>query len=333
MATKAAAPTALVAVSLDDEALKQRLILDEKRFNDLLRDVRKWMAPSEPAASSTPVPMAEEDEASAAATASVAPLPSQDELIEANLVLKESLLAGIATIQSTIAKSSLVVQMNTLQMAQLDATEARIQSEVEATRREISELKQTLELEKQLRANRQVYNKKASEVLKWESRTEAQNRIRRIEEEIQASQAEREKVEARIQLRQRQFSLLLHAAHQLQLVLYDQDSSPEQDLLDRMRQLQQAEDEENAAAAAAAEEAAAAAAALANGGDEPASSTGSGGIRRVREEDLDEDSARHAFKRPREATDTDAAGNFDQVEEDAETSANADIADEVVPNE
>ncbi|XP_060607244.1 THO complex subunit 7 homolog [Ruditapes philippinarum] len=196
----------------DDEVIKKRLLIDgdagndEKRLTSLLKTFIRWC-------NST-------DE------------PSSD---ESHLTVQR-MLATLAQSDHAIQKSSQVYRMNLLEQENYETLNKQIESRIEEAELKIKESKEELKMAKQIRKHRQEYDALAKVIQQQPDRQDTTRKLQDVDEDLKQLEETKKKLEQKLDLRRKQFHVLISAIHELQSMLEEDEgmdvSESKQDEMD-----------------------------------------------------------------------------------------------------
>ncbi|XP_045164609.1 THO complex subunit 7 homolog [Mercenaria mercenaria] len=185
----------------DDEVIKKRLLIDgdagndEKRLTSLLKTFIRWC-------NSTDDPSSEESH-----------------------LTVQRMLATLAQSDHAIQKSSQVYRMNLLEQENYERLNKQIESRIEEAEQKIKESKEELKMAKQIRKHRQEYDALAKVIQQQPDRQETTRKLQNVDEELKHSEETKKKLEQKLDLRRKQFHVLISAIHELQSMLEEDEGS------------------------------------------------------------------------------------------------------------
>ena len=112
------------------------------------------------------------------------------------------------------------------QVAEYDAMQQSVEAEMSSTRADIVHLMAVLEKERTIRQQKEQYSALARRVHTYPSRNETQIEIQRLNHEITDLQQESHAVASALELRSKRFAGFMHALHDMQLLLQDDEVAP-----------------------------------------------------------------------------------------------------------
>ena len=138
----------------------------------------------------------------------------------------QSLLLDISNYQFQVSKARALVDTNVHQVAEYDAMQQSVEAEMSSTRADIVHLMAVLEKERTIRQQKEQYSALARRVHTYPSRNETQIEIQRLNHEITDLQQESHAVASALELRSKRFAGFMHALHDMQLLLQDDEVAP-----------------------------------------------------------------------------------------------------------
>ncbi|ESO91416.1 hypothetical protein LOTGIDRAFT_209758 [Lottia gigantea] len=180
----------------DDEIIKRSLLIDgeggndNKRINNLLKMFIRW----------TESP---DDE-------------------DSNLVYQR-ILSTLSQCEYTVEKSTRVYHMNKEEQENYEKLSQRIEKKIEEATEKIAECKVELQQAKRIRKNRQEYDALAKVINQHPDRQETWKQLQSLDEELKTFTDRKQKLEEKLDLRRKQFLVLITAIHELQAILDEDD--------------------------------------------------------------------------------------------------------------
>lgn len=190
-----------MAAVTDDEVIKKRLLIDgdagndEKRLTSLLKTFIRWCNSSD------------------------------DPAGEESHLTVQRMLATLAQSDHAIQKSSQVYRMNLLEQENYERLNKQIELRIEEAEQKIMESKEELKLAKQIRKHRQEYDALAKVIQQQPDRQETTRKLQNIDEEIKQLEETKKTLEQKLDLRRKQFHVLISAIHELQSMLEEDEGS------------------------------------------------------------------------------------------------------------
>jgi len=129
---------------------------------------------------------------------------------------------------NTIKKLDIIWTSNQNQLEAYKEEYLNKENEIEKTKKEIEKLKIELEEEKQIRKNKEEYEILGGVINSFPSRSETQKEIEQLHGEIESLLNEETSINTKIDLRTKQFQLLLFAIHQLEQTLESETLAEEE---------------------------------------------------------------------------------------------------------
>lgn len=124
-------------------------------------------------------------------------------------------------------KTQLILEMNKAEMDRYSVLNSEIEQSIKERQENIVSAREDLKEAKEIRKNRQQYDALAKVIQRHPERTRTQNEIKELQEEMERLKTSREKLISKLELRKRQFHLLVHSIHELQRLLEEEETSEE----------------------------------------------------------------------------------------------------------
>ncbi|XP_061179231.1 THO complex subunit 7 homolog [Saccostrea echinata] len=185
----------------DDEIIKRRLLYegdggnDDKRINSLLKTFIRWCNSSE-----SP---------------------------EENSLGFERMMATLTQCEHTMEKSLLVYNMNTREQENYNQLNQQIEAKIEEAKEKISECKNELSQAKRIRKNRQEYDALARVIQQHPDRQDTMKQLQGLDKDVSSLEEQKKSLEQKLDLRRKQFHVLIAAIHELENIL-DEDENKEE---------------------------------------------------------------------------------------------------------
>ncbi|KAJ8302366.1 hypothetical protein KUTeg_021353 [Tegillarca granosa] len=174
---------------------------DDKRINTLLKSFIRWCGSND-----------EEDSA----------------------VHYQRMLASLTQCEYTIEKSVKVHQMNLKEQENYDKLSKQIAEKIKGATEKIAECKNELQQAKRIRKNRQEYDALAKVIQQHPDRQETMRQLQALDKEVSSLEESKESLEQKLDLRRKQFHVLIAAIHELEKIL-EEDDRDKDDLIDDVR--------------------------------------------------------------------------------------------------
>ncbi|KAL4225875.1 THO complex subunit 7 [Mactra antiquata] len=194
-----------MAAVTDDEVIKKRLLIDgdagndEKRLTSLLKTFIRWSNNID------------------------------DSTSEDSHITVQRMLATLAQSDHAIQKSAQVYKMNLYEQQNYDKLNKQIESRIEEAERKIKESKEELQQAKQIRKHRQEYDALAKVIQQQPDRQDTTRKLEDVDEELKQLEETKKTLEQKLDLRRKQFHVLISAIHELQTMLEDDDNGCDAD--------------------------------------------------------------------------------------------------------
>ncbi|XP_073682317.1 THO complex subunit 7 homolog [Garra rufa] len=186
----------------DDEVIRKRLLIDgdgagdDRRINVLMKSFTKWCHSSF----------------------------SQEE----GLSQYQRMLTSLAQCEFSMGKTLLVYDMNLKEMENYEEIYADIEKSITSAHDKIAECKKEIQRAKRIRKNRQEYDALARVIKQHPDRHETLKQLEALDKELQQLSHIKENVEDKLELRKKQFHVLLTTIQELQQTL-DNDEKMDSD--------------------------------------------------------------------------------------------------------
>ncbi|XP_048243149.1 THO complex subunit 7 homolog [Haliotis cracherodii] len=184
----------------DDDIIKRRLLIegeggnDDKRLNNLLKQFIRWCN-------------------------------SPDD--EESGIVYQRIMSMLAQCEFTMEKSLLVYEMNLREQEHYDQLSKDIEKKIKSATSQIAECKTELQQAKRIRKNRQEYDSLAKVIQKHPDRQDTTRQLQSLDKELTSQTETKQKLEEKLELRRKQFLVLITAIHELQRIL-DEDEKAEE---------------------------------------------------------------------------------------------------------
>ncbi|KAK0049813.1 THO complex subunit 7 isoform X2 [Biomphalaria pfeifferi] len=188
-----------MAYTSDDDIIRRRLLIDgeggndDKRLNNLLKTFIRWST------------MKEDDENSQA--------------------MYQRMQAMIGQCEYTLEKAMNTYEMNKQELENYEKLSKEIDDKIEEATKRISEAKQELQLAKCIRKNRQEYDNLAKIIQQQPDRQETKKQLEALDKELSTLAKTRQQLEEKLELRRKQFMVLITSIHELQSILEADDQT------------------------------------------------------------------------------------------------------------
>ncbi|XP_072521934.1 THO complex subunit 7 homolog [Salminus brasiliensis] len=186
----------------DDEVIRKRLLIDgdgagdDRRINVLLKSFIKWCH------------------------SSVTP--------EEGFTQYQRMLGTLTQCEFSMGKTLLVYDMNLREMENYEKIYSDIGQNISSAHEKIAECKKEIQRAKRIRKNRQEYDALAKVIQQHPDRHETMKQLAALDKELQQLSQIKENVEDKLELRKKQFHVLLSTIQELQQTL-ENDEKMESD--------------------------------------------------------------------------------------------------------
>ncbi|CAI9724386.1 THO complex subunit 7 homolog [Octopus vulgaris] len=181
----------------DDDIIRRRLLIDgdggndDKRINSLLRMLVRWCN-----------------------------MPENDE--ESHLTYQR-MLATLAQCEYNMEKSVLVYEMNLTEQKKYEHLNQDIEEKISEATSKIIDCKQELQEAKRIRKNRQEYDALAKVIQRHPDRLETTKQLQELDKELVKLKNHKNQIQEKLDLRRKQFHVLISAIHDLEGILEDDE--------------------------------------------------------------------------------------------------------------
>ncbi|XP_052252200.1 THO complex subunit 7 homolog [Dreissena polymorpha] len=181
----------------DDEIIKKRLLIDgdagndEKRLTNFLRMFIRWC--------------------------------NSDDSPEESHISVQRMLMTLAQSDHAIQKSAQVYKMNLLEQEKYSQLNQQIGNQIQEAEQKIIGSKKELLEAKQIRKNRQEYDTMAKDIQKHPDRLGTTKKLELVAEELSQLEETKKTMEQKLDMRRKQFHVLISAIHELQAMLEEEE--------------------------------------------------------------------------------------------------------------
>lgn len=178
----------------DEEVIRRRLMIDgdgtgdDRRLNMFLKNLTKWAM-------------------------------SDDVSGKEGSLSYERLMSQLSQCEFSIAKSQQGCKMNAIELENYETLYKQIDSGTEAVKAEIVQAKEELSKAKQIRRNRMEYDALAKVIAQQPDRKGTEARLAELKTELESLKRCQGDLDAKLEMRRKQFHVLLTSIHQLQQLL------------------------------------------------------------------------------------------------------------------
>ncbi|KAF7208233.1 THO complex subunit 7 homolog [Nothobranchius furzeri] len=188
----------------DDEVIRKRLLIDgdgagdDRRINLLLKSFTKWCN-------------------------------SPSGTLEEGFTQYQRMVATLAQCEFSMGKTLMVYDMNLREMENYEKIYANIEQNITSAHEKITECKKEILRAKRIRKNRQEYDALAKVIQQHPDRHETLQQLEALDKELQQLSHIKENVDAKLELRKKQFHVLLTTIQELQQTLENDEKSDSDD--------------------------------------------------------------------------------------------------------
>ncbi|KAG8435865.1 hypothetical protein GDO86_007090 [Hymenochirus boettgeri] len=138
------------------------------------------------------------------------------------------MLSTLSQCEFSMGKTLQVHDMNLREMENYETIYVDIESSIAAAHEKIAECKKQILQAKRIRKNRQEYDALAKVIQLHPDRHETLKQLEALDKELKQLSHTKEKVEDKLELRRKQFHVLLSTIHELQQTLENDDKLAEE---------------------------------------------------------------------------------------------------------
>uniref|UniRef100_A0A803K4A9 THO complex subunit 7 homolog n=1 Tax=Xenopus tropicalis TaxID=8364 RepID=A0A803K4A9_XENTR len=140
----------------------------------------------------------------------------------------QRMLSSLSQCEFSMGKTLLVHDMNLREMENYEKIYVDIESSIAAAHEKIAECKKQILQAKRIRKNRQEYDALAKVIQQHPDRHETLKQLEALDKELKQLSHTKENVEDKLELRRKQFHVLLSTIHELQQTLENDDKLAEE---------------------------------------------------------------------------------------------------------
>ncbi|KAK7101925.1 THO complex subunit 7 homolog isoform X2 [Littorina saxatilis] len=185
----------------DDDIIRRRLLIDgeggndDKRLNNLLKTFIRWYS-------------------------------SPDDEDSQNTY--QRMLSMLGQCEFTMEKSVQVHAMNLHEQENYEKLTKDIENKIQGATEKIAECKVELQEAKRIRKNRQEYDALAKVIQQHPDRQETTRQLQSLDKELKSFADTKERLEEKLELRRKQFLVLITSIHELQRILEEDEKKEEE---------------------------------------------------------------------------------------------------------
>jgi len=135
------------------------------------------------------------------------------------------MIAQISQCEFAAQKSYICSKMNQAEQKQYEELYQTIEKGIVAAQQDIEDTKKELQQARQIRKNKMEYDNLADIIQKQPDRKTNQEKLAVLRKELEASESECHKLDMKLELRRKQFHLLVSSIQGLQQLLNDDETS------------------------------------------------------------------------------------------------------------
>lgn len=134
------------------------------------------------------------------------------------------MVAQLASCEFAASKSLLCLKMNAKEQKHYEELYQRIENGIASAKNDIETTKKELQEARQIRRNKMEYDALAAIIQTQPDRKTNQERMALLRSELEAAEADCQRLEMKLELRRKQFHLLISTIQGLQQLLTDEDA-------------------------------------------------------------------------------------------------------------
>ncbi len=186
----------------EDEVIRRKLLIDgdggtdDRRISTLIKHYVKWC--------------------------------TLDPNSEEGSILSQKIEQQLQLCEFTMEKTNSMYYMNKKEQENYEKLNKRIENEISDGYSKISDCKSELTQAKRIRRNRQEYDTLAKVIQEHPSRTDTLDKLADLDKELASLKESKASLDEKLDLRRKQFHVLVSAIHQMQSILNDDDQKDEQ---------------------------------------------------------------------------------------------------------
>lgn len=192
-----------MAVVSDDDIIRRKLLIegdggsDDKRITNLLKTFIKW-------SSSTNADSAEDRN-----------------------ITYQRILSQLAQSEIAMVKSAQVYKMNEQEQTHYNQLNTDIEAQIKDAITNIAECKNELSQAKRIRKNRQEYDALAKVIQEHPDRQDTLKQLEALDRELSSLKDAKESLHQKLELRKKQFHVLISAIHEMQKIVEEDENRQE----------------------------------------------------------------------------------------------------------
>jgi len=142
----------------------------------------------------------------------------------------QRMLTQIANIEWNMTKSRMAASMNKAELDNYGMLHQKVEAGISSAKEEIEETKAELLEAKRIRKNRMEYDALAKVIMTHPDRGTSEVKIEALKQEQSTLEEKERKLEEKLDIRKKQFHVLISSIHQLQEMLADDDDLKTEDI-------------------------------------------------------------------------------------------------------
>ncbi|XP_065909453.1 THO complex subunit 7 homolog [Dysidea avara] len=192
-------------VGSEDDVIRKRLLFeaegtsgDDRRINSLLKTFMRWCN-------------------------------AKDSGTEESETTYQKMLFTLSQVEFSFEKTQLVMEMNRLEMMRYKELCHEIEEQIGTAQKSIATYKEEFTNAKEIRQHRQEYDLLAKVIQQQPNRQETEKQIDNLQQKLKQLEATKKELHSKLDLRKKQFHLLVHSIHGLQQLLQDEEGTTKSD--------------------------------------------------------------------------------------------------------
>uniref|UniRef100_A0A1B6FLV3 THO complex subunit 7 homolog n=1 Tax=Cuerna arida TaxID=1464854 RepID=A0A1B6FLV3_9HEMI len=188
----------------DEDVIRRRLLIDgdgtgdDRRLNMLLKTFIKWSNTNDS--------------------------PSD------SVVMQERMFSQLTQCEYAFTKSRMVAKMSSAELQNYENLSKQISLEIEKSKQDIEGTKEEFQHAKTIRKNRVEYGVLANIINEQPDRKQTDEKLTQLKKELQSLEEQSNQLDSKLELRRKQFHVLIASIHQLQALLETGEKSADDSL-------------------------------------------------------------------------------------------------------
>ena len=128
----------------------------------------------------------------------------------------QKMLFTLGQCEFSFTKTQMILEMNKREMERYEQVYSEIERSIAEAEQQITQYREELQQSREIRKHRQEYDALAQVIQQHPPRQESEEKIAQLKEKLQTLLTTRDALSSKLELRRKQFHLLMHSIHQLQ---------------------------------------------------------------------------------------------------------------------